>query len=129
MGKVIRFHTATHLLQWALREILGKDVRQTGSDINPERMRFDFSFSRKMTSEEIGKVENLVNEKFRKFAGLFQGNAENGSRKNWSVKFFKAKYPDVVKVYLSARKKKLSVRNFVAVLTSKILPKSENLKF
>jgi len=62
---IIRLHTATHLLQWALREILGKEVRQMGSDINPSRLRFDFSFDRKLTPQEIQAITDLVNQKIK----------------------------------------------------------------
>jgi len=61
--KTTRLHTATHLLNEALRHVLGKEIRQRGSNITPERLRFDFNFSRKLTDEEIRKVENLVNNK------------------------------------------------------------------
>ena len=57
-----RLHTATHLLQAALRKVLGNDVYQKGSNITAERLRFDFSFGRKMTKEELAEVEKLVNE-------------------------------------------------------------------
>jgi alanyl-tRNA synthetase len=68
LGKVIdynmvKLHTVTHLLHAALREILGAKVRQMGSDITPERLRFDFSFDRKLTEEEIKKVEDLGESK------------------------------------------------------------------
>lgn len=56
-----KYHTATHLLQSALREIFGTDVRQHGSNITEERLRFDFSLDRKMTDEEKARVEELVN--------------------------------------------------------------------
>jgi len=58
-----RMHTATHLLLKALQEILGKDVHQRGSNINEERIRFDFSYPKPMTKDEIKKVENIVNKK------------------------------------------------------------------
>jgi alanyl-tRNA synthetase len=58
-----RMHTATHLLLKALQEVLGKDVHQRGSNINEERIRFDFSYPKPMTEEEIKKVENIVNQK------------------------------------------------------------------
>jgi len=57
-----RLHTATHLLGAALRKVLGEDVRQRGSNITPERLRFDFSFERKMTPEEVAETQRLVNE-------------------------------------------------------------------
>ncbi|OIP76052.1 MAG: hypothetical protein AUK06_00810 [Parcubacteria group bacterium CG2_30_36_18] len=60
-----RLHTATHLLHAALREILGKHVKQMGSDITPQRLRFDFSHPQKLTDKEIKKVENLVNQKIK----------------------------------------------------------------
>ncbi|MCL4339055.1 alanine--tRNA ligase [Patescibacteria group bacterium] len=59
-------HTATHLLQEALREILGNHVRQKGSHITAERLRFDFSHPAKMTPEEIKKTEDLVNAQIKK---------------------------------------------------------------
>ncbi len=61
----IKYHTATHLLHQALRDILGETVFQKGSNITPERLRFDFSFDRKMTPEEISEVEHLVNAKIK----------------------------------------------------------------
>lgn len=56
-----KYHTATHLLQSALREIFGEELRQHGSNITEERLRFDFNLDRKMTPEEIKKAEDLVN--------------------------------------------------------------------
>ena len=55
-------HTATHLLQAALRKVLGDEVHQKGSNITAERLRFDFTFGRKVTPEELAQVEALVNE-------------------------------------------------------------------
>ena len=55
-------HTATHLLHAALRKVLGTEVAQKGSNITAERLRFDFSFGRKMTKEELDEVQKLVNE-------------------------------------------------------------------
>ena len=57
-----KYHTATHLLNAALKVVLGKDVHQKGSNITAERMRFDFSYDKKMTDEEKQKTEELVNE-------------------------------------------------------------------
>jgi len=58
-----KLHTATHLLHQALRSVLGDHVKQVGSDINSERLRFDFSYSEKMTTEQVQRVEDLVNQK------------------------------------------------------------------
>ena len=58
----LKYHTATHLLQSALRQIFGSDLRQHGSNITSERLRFDFNLDRKMTPEEIAKTEELVNQ-------------------------------------------------------------------
>ncbi len=101
--KAIRLHTATHLLHQALRKVLGSPktmVQQMGSDINPERLRFDFSFEKKMTSEEIKKVENLVNQKIK---GDLEVKKEEMSLKQaleiGALAFFKEKYPEKVFVY------------------------------
>jgi len=64
--KTVRLHTATHLLNEALRKVLKKDIMQRGSNITPERLRFDFNFDRKLTEKELKKVEDLVNEQIKK---------------------------------------------------------------
>ncbi len=98
--QVTRLHTATHLLQAALRAILGETVKQSGSDINPERLRFDFTFDRKLTDEEKAKVEALVNEKVQADLPVswtmmpYQQAIDAGA-----LAFFKEKYDDEVKVY------------------------------
>ncbi len=100
LKKATRLHTATHLLHWALREVLGKNTKQMGSDINPERARFDFSFSRKMTPEEIKKVEELVNQKIKEDLPVnFKEMSKEDAEKTGALHFFKQKYPDSVKVY------------------------------
>ncbi len=63
--QVIKYHTATHLLHQALREVLGTSVKQMGSNITPQRLRFDFSHSSKMTEQELKKVEGIVNQKIK----------------------------------------------------------------
>ncbi|MCS6789181.1 MAG: alanine--tRNA ligase [Patescibacteria group bacterium] len=103
--KVIRLHTATHLLQQALREVLGNEVRQAGSDINPERTRFDFTFNRKLTQEEIKKVENIVNQKINEDLPVnFVEMKKEDAEKIGALSFFKEKYPPIVKVYFVGSK-------------------------
>ena len=100
LKKVTRLHTATHMLQQALREVLGSEVHQAGSDITAERTRFDFSFSRKITAEEIKKVEDLVNQKVEE--GLPMQKIilpKSEAEKTGALYFFKEKYPDPVNVY------------------------------
>ena len=98
--KVTRFHTATHLLQQALRDVLGPEVHQMGSDITTERTRFDFSFSRKMTSEEIKKAEEIVNQKIKEDLPMqFKEMSKDDAVKTGALHFFREKYPEKVKVY------------------------------
>jgi len=96
-----KLHTATHLLHRALREVLGKDVRQMGSDISPQRLRFDFTHPQKMTSGEIKKVENLVNQKIKEDLEVKKEEMPyRGAIKIGALAFFKEKYPEIVIVYL-----------------------------
>ena len=96
----VRYHTATHLLNEALREAVDKGIKQRGSNITPERLRFDFNFPRKLTPEEIKKVEDLVNKKIRE--GLVVKREEmplEQALKSGAQSEFGAKYPPVVSVY------------------------------
>ncbi len=100
LAKVTRLHTATHLMHAALRQILGPEVRQNGSDITVERTRFDFNFPRKVTKEELGKVESLVNEVIQKDLPVgFMELSKTEAEKTGALYFFKEKYPERVKVY------------------------------
>lgn len=100
MKKVIGAHTATHLLNWALRHEFGDGVRQMGSDINPERLRFDFTFDRKLTQEEKQKIEDMVNDKIgENLPVYFEEMPKEDAEKIGAVAFFKHKYPSIVKVY------------------------------
>jgi alanyl-tRNA synthetase len=105
LGKVtdynmVKLHTATHLLHAALREILGEKVRQMGSDITPQRLRFDFSFDRKLTKEEIKKVEDLVNQKIKEDLEVKREEMSlKDALKSGALAFFKDKYPERVTVY------------------------------
>jgi alanyl-tRNA synthetase len=95
-----KYHTATHLLHAALREVLGDHVYQQGSNINPERLRFDFPNDRKLTPEELEKVERIVNEKISE--GLDIQHTEmpkDEALKIVSHAAFTEKYGETVKVF------------------------------
>ncbi|MFH0831310.1 MAG: alanine--tRNA ligase [archaeon] len=95
-----RLHTATHLLHQALRNVLGNDVQQKGSNITAERLRFDFSFNRKMTDEEVKKVEQIVNEKIQENLPITMKEMTiEEARKSGATALFSAKYGEKVSVY------------------------------
>lgn len=95
-----KLHTATHLLHAALRKVLGPQVSQKGSNITPERLRFDFSFERKMTPEEIAEVEKLVNEWINaKYDVVCEEMTVSEAREQGAIGLFESKYGDRVKVY------------------------------
>ena len=95
-----RLHTATHLLHTALRQVLGNEVHQAGSDITAERLRFDFSFPRKLTTEEIEKIEAIANTVVEKdYPVKFEEMNLDDAVKAGALAFFKLKYPERVKVY------------------------------
>ncbi len=95
-----RLHTATHLLHQALRIILGPHVEQRGSNITPERLRFDFSHPEKMTKEQIQAVEDLVNKQIaRDLPVRFEEMTFAEAQKSGAIGLFEHKYGDKVKVY------------------------------
>lgn len=95
-----RLHTATHLLHAALRKVLGDEVAQKGSNITAERLRFDFSFGRKMTKEEIAEVERLVNEAIDAHAPIVcEEMTVPEAKAQGAIGLFANKYGEKVKVY------------------------------
>lgn len=95
-----RLHTATHLLHQALRRVLGPEVRQMGSNITPERLRFDFAYPSRLTPEQVAAVEELVNAQIQ--ADLPVGFTVMGldqALQGGALAFFSEKYGDQVKVY------------------------------
>ncbi len=99
-AKLAQFHTATHLLHTALRQRLGEHVKQMGSDINLDRLRFDFSHPEKVTAEELKEIEDLINQRIAENLSIkkdimsYQEAIDSGA-----LAFFKEKYPAEVTVY------------------------------
>ena len=93
-------HTATHLLQAALRKVLGDEVHQKGSNITAERLRFDFTFGRKVTPEELAQVEALVNEAIAaKVPITMEEMTVSEAKAQGAMGLFESKYGEVVRVY------------------------------
>ncbi|MBI5793705.1 alanine--tRNA ligase [Candidatus Uhrbacteria bacterium] len=101
--KVVRLHTATHLLHQALRSVLGSHVQQKGSNITPERLRFDFSHPQKMTDDEKQRVEAIVNEQIKKDLPVhFEILDLDEAKRRGAIGLFEDKYAQLggkIKVY------------------------------
>lgn len=98
--QTIAYHTATHLLHQALRIVLGDHVKQSGSNITSERLRFDFTHPQKMTKEEIQEVEDLVNKQIQKdLPVVCEEMSYEEAKKAGAIGLFTDKYGDRVKVY------------------------------
>ena len=96
----VKYHTATHMLHQTLRMVLGEHVLQKGSNITPERLRFDFSHTAKMTPEEIKKVEDIINEKIQEDLPVTWSEVPfEEAKKLGALGLFEDKYEPVVKVY------------------------------
>ena len=95
-----KYHTATHLLNAALKQVLGSHVHQKGSNITSERLRFDFSHPEKVSKEDLQKVENLVNEKIKEGLPVtYEIMNKEEAVKQGAEGMFMDKYEDEVKVY------------------------------
>ena len=95
----VKLHTATHLLQAALRKVLGTEVKQAGSDINTERLRFDFTFPRALTAQEIKAVEDWVNKRIQEDLIVQKEDLPLAEAKKDALFLEEAHYPDRVSVY------------------------------
>ena len=96
----IKLHTAHHLLLAALQQVLGKSVKQRGSNITEERLRIDFIFDRKMTDEEKKQVEDIVNEKISQGLNVIRREMPLADAEKLGAEMeFGAKYPEIVSVY------------------------------
>ena len=95
-----RLHSATHLLHQALRDVLGEHVEQKGSNITPERLRFDFTHPEKLSPEQITRVEQIVNDQIKRDLPVtIQAMRLGEARKNGAIALFGDRYDEVVKVY------------------------------
>lgn len=96
----VKLHTATHLLHQSLRQVLGTHIKQMGSNITTERLRFDFSHPQKVTEAEIKKIENLVNEKIKEDLPVSSSETSlDEALKSGALAFFGERYGEKVKVY------------------------------
>lgn len=98
--KTIMGHTATHLLHQALRDVLGSQVHQTGSNITTERVRFDFAYDKKLTDEQVKKVEDIINEKIKDNLPVhFELIDTKEAHKVGAIGLFMDTYGDKSKIY------------------------------
>lgn len=96
----VKYHTGTHLLHKALRDVLGPAATQKGSNITPERLRFDFAFDRKMTPEEVLAVEAAVNARIDEAIDVtFEDLSLEEAQKRGALGLFEEKYGEKVRVY------------------------------
>ena len=95
-----KLHTATHLLHKALQNVLGDHVRQEGSNITAERLRFDFSHTQALTEQEIKAVESEINQQIKKDLQVVKSIEDRDQAlQSGAMAFFKEKYPEKVSVY------------------------------
>ena len=105
--KTIMGHTATHLLHQALRDVLGHQLHQTGSNITTERVRFDFNFDRNLTPVELKKVEDIVNERIKENLPIhFELLPLKKAKEIGAIGLFDGKYEQTVKIYFIGPKTK-----------------------
>lgn len=98
--KTIMGHTATHLIHQALKDLLGENVKQIGSNITSERIRFDFNYDKKLTDEETRKLEKTINEKINENLPVYYDIMPiNEAKKVGAIGLFDEKYQNEVKVY------------------------------
>jgi len=99
-GATIKLHTATHLLHQALRQVLGNHVKQVGSNITPERLRFDFTHSNKLTDDQINKITTIINKQIKADLKITSSQMDyDQAIKTGALAFFGERYPDKVTVY------------------------------
>ena len=99
-AQTARLHTATHLLQAALRRVLGDEVAQKGSNITAERLRFDFKFGRKVTKEELAQVQALVNEWIAADVPVVMTETTvEAAKAEGAIGLFESKYGEQVRMY------------------------------
>ncbi len=106
--RIRRNHSATHLLHWALRQVLGPHAQQKGSLVGPERLRFDFTHPRPLTPEEVARIEELVNERTLKNSPVrTEVLSMEEARKRGATMIFEEKYGDVVRMLSMAESTEL----------------------
>jgi len=99
-GASIKLHTATHLLHQALRQVLGDHVKQVGSNITPERLRFDFTHSDKLTDDQVDKITTIINKQIKADLKVTSQQMDyDQAIKTGALAFFGERYPDKVTVY------------------------------
>ncbi len=96
-----KLHTATHLLHKALRTVLGTEVHQAGSNITPERLRFDYTYAGKPTPEQLKQIESMINDKIKEDLPVTKRIEDKKEAiESGAMAFFAEKYPDKVSVYI-----------------------------
>jgi len=102
-----KYHTTTHLLLEALRRVLGNQIRQKGANITPERLRFDYNSDKKLTPEQVKKVEDIINQQIQKNLPVtYEVLPKDEAIKKVETAVFTEKYGDEIKVYYIGEKEK-----------------------